>query len=90
MEGVLDMAKVTLKGQVTIPAAIRRLLGIKTGDKVLFVEGADGSVTMRNATLDAFSEARAAFAGAAEEAGLSDERDVVDLVRSVRRERAGA
>ncbi len=66
------------------------LLGIKTGDKVLFVEGADGSVTMRNATLDAFSEARAAFAGAAEEAGLSDERDVVDLVRSVRRERAGA
>ena len=88
MEAVLDMAKVTTKGQITIPVAIRKALGVKTGDKVLFVDNGDGTIAMRNATLKAFSEAREAFAGAAEEAGFATEDDVVDFVKSVRRERA--
>lgn len=29
-------AKVTSKGQITIPVEIRRALGVKTGDKLLF------------------------------------------------------
>ena len=88
MEAVLDMAKVTTKGQITIPKAIREALGVKTGDKVLFVDNGDGTVGMRNATLDAFSELREAFAGAAEEAGLETEDDVVAMVKEIRRERA--
>ena len=88
MDAVLDMAKVTTKGQVTIPAAIRKALGVKTGDKVLFIDYGNGTVAMRNATLDAFDEARRAFAGAAEEAGFQTAEDVVDFVKSVRRERA--
>ena len=32
----LDTAKVATKGQVTIHAAIRKALGTKAGDKVLF------------------------------------------------------
>ncbi|MBQ9041374.1 MAG: AbrB/MazE/SpoVT family DNA-binding domain-containing protein [Eggerthellaceae bacterium] len=88
MEAVLDMAKVTTKGQITIPVAIRKALGIKTGDKVLFIDGGEGVITMRNATLEAFSETRQAFEGAAQEAGLETEDDVVDLVKSIRRERA--
>ena len=33
----MELAKITSKGQITIPASIRKLLGVKDGDKVLFV-----------------------------------------------------
>lgn len=39
-------ASVTSRGQVTIPAAVRRHAGIKTPDKVKFVIGEDGVVTL--------------------------------------------
>jgi len=38
----MEMAKVTSKGQVTIPVSIRRSLGINEGDKLLFLEKPDG------------------------------------------------
>ena len=38
----MELAKITSKGQITIPSAIRKMLGVKDGDKVLFVqEGED-------------------------------------------------
>jgi antitoxin PrlF len=40
--GVEAKARITSKGQVTIPNEIRRRLGVKTGDDVLFVEDRDG------------------------------------------------
>jgi len=33
----MELAKVTSKGQITIPIAIRNLLGIKDGDKLLWL-----------------------------------------------------
>lgn len=89
MEATLDMAKVTTKGQITIPKAIREILGIGTGDKVLFYDLGDGSVAMRSARLSALHDLQAAFEGAAEEAGIESEEDVVALVREVRRDMAG-
>lgn len=41
------MAKVTAKGQITIPIGVRRELGIETGDNVVFYRGLDGSMHMR-------------------------------------------
>lgn len=38
----MDTSTVTQKGQVTIPAGIRRTLGLRTGDRVAFVQEADG------------------------------------------------
>lgn len=35
-------ARVTSKGQVTLPLALRRQLGIRTGDRVLFEGGEEG------------------------------------------------
>lgn len=87
MEATLDMAKVTTKGQITIPKAIRSTLGIDIGDKVLFYDLGNGVVAMRSARLAAFQDLQEAFEGAAEEAGLQTEDDVVDLVRSIRAER---
>lgn len=81
----MELAKVTSKGQVTIPVEIRRKLGIKDGDKVLFMEDG-GRVYMMNSSMDALREAQRAFAGEAEKAGLSNEEDVVNMIRELRRE----
>jgi antitoxin PrlF len=35
-------AKVTSKGQVTIPREVRRRLGVRAGDRLLFEEDGDG------------------------------------------------
>jgi AbrB family looped-hinge helix DNA binding protein len=41
------VAKVTTKGQITIPKEIRRALGLRTGDEVEFV-AADGGFSFRH------------------------------------------
>ena len=38
----MEMAKVTSKGQITIPVSIRRRLEINEGDKLLFIDTAEG------------------------------------------------
>lgn len=40
-------ARVTAKGQITIPIEVRRELGIEKGDSVVFYKGLDGSMHMR-------------------------------------------
>ena len=82
----MELAKITSKGQITIPVDIRRKLGVKEGDKVLFVEEA-GKVYILNASMEAIKEAQAAFAGEAERAGLKNEDDVVAMIQQLRRER---
>ena len=84
----MEPAKVTSKGQVTIPVAIRRLLGIQEGDKLLFIEEGD-RVVMMHASTTALIKAQKAFEGEAERAGLKEEQDVVDLVKEIRAERGG-
>ena len=40
-------AAVTSKGQITIPADIRRAMGLKTKDRVVFTVMPDGTTVMR-------------------------------------------
>jgi len=84
----MEIAKVTSKGQITIPIDIRRKLGVKDGDKILFVEE-QGQIIMMNSSMAALQKAQAAFAGEAEQLGLKDEQDVADMVAELRRERMG-
>ena len=81
----MELAKITLRGQITIPAEIRKRLGVKDGDKVIFLEE-NGRIVMENAAMIALKNAQYAFAGEAERLGLKTEQDVVDLVKEVRRE----
>lgn len=84
----MELAKVTSKGQITIPAAIRKLLGVKDGDKVLFVQ--EGSkVVMMNASVDALMEVQKACQGILDDLGIKDEQGVVDMVKEIRAERRG-
>jgi AbrB family looped-hinge helix DNA binding protein len=79
------LAKITSRGQITIPIDIRKRLGVKEGDKVIFIE--DGSrIVVANAAKIAFADMRAAFDGDADRLGLKDEGDVVALVDEVREE----
>ncbi|HEY8390103.1 MAG TPA: AbrB/MazE/SpoVT family DNA-binding domain-containing protein [Clostridia bacterium] len=44
----MDIAKLTSKGQLTLPVKIRKKLGLDTGDQVAFIEK-DGTYVMVNA-----------------------------------------
>lgn len=81
----MELAKVTSKGQVTIPVEIRKKLGIKNGDKVLFIEES-GKIYMMNSSMDALREAQRAFAGEAEKAGLKNDDDVMAMIKELREE----
>lgn len=42
-------AKISIKGQVTVPAKIRRALGVQPGDVLIWDIGAKGQATVRRA-----------------------------------------
>ena len=44
----MEIAKVTSRGQITLPLAIRRKLDVKEGDKVVFYEE-NGRIVVENA-----------------------------------------
>ena len=81
----MELAKLTSKGQLTVPVAIRKKLRLKEGDKVVFLSDDDG-VRVVNASVLALEKVQQAFAGEAERLGLKTEQDVVDMVKEVRRE----
>jgi AbrB family looped-hinge helix DNA binding protein len=80
---MLDVARLSVKGQVTIPVEIRRHLGLKGGDKVVFMEKGN-NILLLNSNRLAFEEFQRDMAGEAEKVGLNSEQDVVDLVKQVR------
>ncbi len=80
----MNLAKISANGQITLPVEIRRLLGLKTGDKVLFFQKQDGEIVLSNASAKAIRKAQAAFAGAAEDMGVFSEDEVQALVDEVR------
>lgn len=80
----MNLAKVSGNGQITVPAEIRRLLGLKGGDKILFFQKQDGEVVISNASSQAIKKAQAAFSGAAKMLDVSDDNDIQALVNEVR------
>jgi len=81
----MDVARITTKGQITIPVEIRRKLNLKEGDKIIFLEQ-DGRIYFENAALLAFTRIQEAMAGEAEKAGFKSPEDVNDYVKEIRKE----
>lgn len=81
----MELAKGTSQGQVTMPIEIRKKLGIKNGDKILFVEEA-GKIYISNSSMDALREAQRAFAGEVERLGFHDDNDVMEMIKELRKE----
>ena len=80
----MNLAKISTNGQITVPAEIRRLLNLKSGDKILFFQKPSGEVVIDNASAQAIYKAQKAFEGVADQIGVRNEDDVQALVNEVR------
>ena len=80
----MEMAKITLRGQITIPIEIRKKLGVKDGDKVIFLEES-GRIVIENSVKVALKDVQNSFKGEAERLGLKDERDVSAMIKEMRK-----
>jgi AbrB family looped-hinge helix DNA binding protein len=82
----MELARVSSKGQITIPIEIRKKLKLKEGDKVLFAEE-NGNIFVLNASLVALKEIQENMKDGAEKQYLNSEEDVNDYVEKVREEK---
>lgn len=48
----MPSSRLSTKGQIVIPREIREHLGVRSGDRIDFVVGEDGTITLRPALLD--------------------------------------
>jgi AbrB family looped-hinge helix DNA binding protein len=55
----VEEAKLTSKGQITIPREVRRILGVHTGDRLLFEQDGNGIRVRPVKRQSAFSKYRA-------------------------------
>ena len=81
---MIEVTKMSVKGQITIPVELRRKLGLNEGSKVAFVDGDDGRVYIVNSAMLALKTAQKAFEGEAEKAGIKSEAEVLTLIRNER------
>lgn len=82
----MELAKVTTKGQITIPKSIRELLNLKEGSKILFIQkGKD--IVIQNSAMLALEKIQNVFDGEAERLGLETENDVVEMIKEFRKNR---
>ena len=80
----MELAKLTSKGQITIPLAIRNMLGLKTGDKVFFEESR-GKVYITNASQITLANIQTQMQRKAEKAGFQTEDDVIAYIKELRK-----
>ena len=80
----MNLVKISANGQITVPVEIRRLLGLRPGDKLLLFQNESGEIVLGNASANALQKAQNAMDGVAGRLGLRDEDDVQKLVDEVR------
>ena len=84
----MEVAKISSKGQITIPVSIRNKLKLKTGDKVIFFEE-EGKLYIENATMLAFNRVAESFSGEAEKAGFKEENEMQEYMKEIKKEVRG-
>jgi AbrB family looped-hinge helix DNA binding protein len=84
---MMEIAKVTSKGQITIPRDIRIKMDLKKGDKILFFEE-NGKYFFQNSASIALKTIQNIMKGEAERAGFNNPDDVVKYIKSRRKTRS--
>ncbi len=84
----MEVAKISSKGQITIPVSVRNALKLKAGDKVLILEE-NGRFYFENSAMLAFKRVEEAFVGEAEKAGFTTEEEMQDYMKEIRKEVRG-
>ena len=85
----MEMARVTSKGQITIPRDIRAKMNIKRGDKIVFFED-NGKFIFENSAsiaIKALEDFQNSMEGEAAKAGFNNPDDVVKYIKSLRKAR---
>jgi len=82
----MELAKVTTKGQITIPKSIRELLDLKEGSKIIFIQKGN-DIVIQNSAMIALEKIQNAFDGEAKRLGLENEEDVVEMIKQFRKNR---
>lgn len=57
----MNLAKISANGQITVPVEIRKILGLKSGDKILFFQKPNGDIVINNASAQAIYKTQEAF-----------------------------
>lgn len=84
----MEVAKISSKGQITIPISVRNKLNLKAGDKIVILEE-NGRFYFDNLSVLAFKRVEDAFAGEAKNAGFSTEEEMQDYMKEIRKEVRG-
>jgi len=82
MNELVEMGKISARGQVAIPIEIREKMHLKDGQKILFVLSGD-TLLVKKLNTETFAEITKPLKVAAKKAGLREE-DVVDIVHRAR------
>ena len=82
----MELAKVTSKGQITIPQKKKKKLQLKAGDKVFFEESR-GKIYITNASQITLANVQAQMKNEAKKAGFETEDDVVAYIKELRKSR---
>ena len=81
----MELARLSSKGQITVPIEIRKRLKLKEGDKVLFFEDG-GKIIVANASIMALKEIQTSMKDQAEKQRFKSEKDVNDYAKEIRKE----
>jgi AbrB family looped-hinge helix DNA binding protein len=84
----MEIAKITSKGQITIPQEIRERMDLKKGDKIIFIEE-NGKYYFQNSNSLTLENFQNNMRGAAKEAGFNDPDDVVKYIKQLRKSKKG-
>ena len=85
MGTLIEMGKISSRGQVAIPTDIRNQLGLDEGAKVLFFTE-DDTLLMKKVTQQTFAQITRPLKLAAKKAGMK-EKDVPDMVHRFRKKK---
>lgn len=74
----MEVSRVTSKGQITIPKAVRERLNLTEGDKVAFIEK-DGNIVITKSSIIALREFLDSMSAEAQAKGITEEELLNDL-----------
>jgi looped-hinge helix DNA binding domain, AbrB family len=74
----MEVARITSKGQITIPKAIRERLNLAEGDKVAFIEK-DGHIVITKSSVTALRDFLDSMSKEAQAKGITEEELLNDL-----------
>lgn len=85
MKTIIEMGKISSRGQISIPSDIRDQLGLDEGTKVLFFTE-DDTLLMKKVTEQSFAQITRPLKLAAKKAGMK-EKDVPAIIHRFRKKK---